>query len=155
MTQALSIERDAAEVGGGAPAPAPTYLLFIYVLVSLPLAGRWNRRFALSRGELLLIYTMMLVAGRSRTPMAWASDPHTVSPLYYKAHEPLWSLFQNVLPSWMGPTSDPAAIKTFFQAATARSLGGLARADGGLVVAAHRSLLRHALHQRADAEAVG
>ena len=39
MTQALSIERDAAEVGGGAPAPTPTYLLFFYVLLSVPLAA--------------------------------------------------------------------------------------------------------------------
>src|SRR5690349_5495811 len=62
LTQALSIERNAAEVGGGAPAPTPTYLLFFYVLLTVPLAGRWNRRLALSRGELLLIYTMMLVA---------------------------------------------------------------------------------------------
>jgi hypothetical protein len=115
MTEALSIERNAAEVGGGAPAPTPTYLLFFYVLLSVPLAGRWNRRLALSRGELLLIYTMMLVAGPITHPYAIGFlIPHTVSPLYYNAHEPPWSLFHNVLPAWMGP-SDSAAIKTFFQ----------------------------------------
>src|SRR5438874_6079755 len=44
MTQAFSIERDAAEVGGGAPAPTPTYLLFFYALLAVPLAGRLHRR---------------------------------------------------------------------------------------------------------------
>ena len=115
MTQALSIERDAAEVGGGAPAPAPTYLLFFYVLLSMPFAGSWGRRLALSRGELLLIYTMMLVAGPITHPYGMGFlIPHTVSPLYYNAHEPHWSLFKNVLPAWMGPTTS-ATIKTFFQ----------------------------------------
>ncbi|HZP80577.1 MAG TPA: DUF6785 family protein, partial [Chthonomonadaceae bacterium] len=63
MTQVLSLQHSAAEVGGGAPAPAPTYLLFFYVLLLAPLLSRLHRRLALSRGELLLIYGMMLVAG--------------------------------------------------------------------------------------------
>jgi hypothetical protein len=58
---------------------------------------------------------MMLVAGAIAHPYAIGFlIPHTVSPHYYNAHEPHWSLFQTVLPSWMGP-EDPAAIKTFFQ----------------------------------------
>src|SRR5690242_3001753 len=81
MTQALSIERSAAEVGGGAPAPTPTYLLFLYVLLATPLAGLLHRRLALSRGETLLIYTMMLIAGPITHPYAIGFlIPHTVSP---------------------------------------------------------------------------
>lgn len=115
MTQTLSIQRSAAEVGGGAPPPAPTYLLLLYVLLLAPLLGRWNRRLALSRGELLLIYAMMLVAGPITHPYGIGFlVPHTVSPLYYNAHEPGWALFQPALPSWLGP-DDPRAVKTFFQ----------------------------------------
>jgi hypothetical protein len=115
MTQALSIERSAAEVGGGAPPPTPTYLLFFYVLLSAPLLGRHTRWAALSRGELLLVYTMMMVAGPITHPYSIGFlIPHTVSPLYYNSHEPSWSLFEHVLPGWMGP-SGTAAVKTFFQ----------------------------------------
>jgi hypothetical protein len=115
MTQVLSLQHSAAEVGGGAPAPAPTYLLFFYVLLLAPLLSRFHRRLALSRGELLLIYGMMLVAGPITHQYAIGFlVPHTVSPLYYNAQEPGWALFKSVLPSWFAPT-DPAAVKTFFQ----------------------------------------
>src|SRR5690349_4774462 len=43
MTQVLSIQRSAAEIGGGAPAPAPTYLLFGYVLLLAPVLSRFHR----------------------------------------------------------------------------------------------------------------
>ncbi|MCA1595521.1 MAG: hypothetical protein LC772_03730 [Chloroflexi bacterium] len=118
MTQALSIQRDAAEVGGGAPAPAPVYLLFSYVLVFAPLLSGRLRRLALSRRELMLIYAMMLVAGPITHPYAIGFlIPHVVSPLYYNAEEPGWSVFQTVLPRWMAP-GDPAAIRTFFRGGT-------------------------------------
>ncbi len=115
MTQALSIQHSAAEVGGGAPAPAPTYILFLYVLLAAPLLAGRSRRIGLSRGELLLIYAMMLIAGPITHPFSIGFlIPHTVAPLYYNANEPNWALFEGVLPGWMGP-SDPAAIKAFFQ----------------------------------------
>ena len=115
MTQVLSIQRNAAEVAGNAPSPAPTALLFFYVVLLAPLLMQINRRLALRRGELLLIYALMLVVGP--IPHQFAIGflvPHTVSPLYYNAQEPGWALFQPVLPSWLGPT-DPQAVKTFFQ----------------------------------------
>src|SRR4051812_22124242 len=59
MTQAMSIRHSAADVAGEAPPPAPTYLLFFYVLLAGPLLSRISRRLALSRGELLLIYVLM------------------------------------------------------------------------------------------------
>ncbi|HLJ54073.1 MAG TPA: DUF6785 family protein [Chthonomonadaceae bacterium] len=115
LTQAMSIERSAAEVGGGAPAPAPTYLLFFYVLLVAPLLGRLLPGKALTRGELLLVYALMLVAGPITHPYAIGFlIPHTVSPRYYNANEPDWSIFQGALPRWMGPT-DASAVTTFFQ----------------------------------------
>src|SRR5438477_423632 len=70
MTQLLSLPYSTADIGGNAPPPAPTYLLFLYALFVAPLLTRWNRRLALSRGELLLIYAMMLIAGPITHPDA-------------------------------------------------------------------------------------
>jgi hypothetical protein len=114
MTQVLSVKHLAAEVGGGSPPPAPTYFLFLYVLLAAPLLGRWSRRLALSRGELLLIYAMMLIAG----PITHIYSigfliPHTVAPLYYNAQEPGWALFQPTLPHWFGPATHDA-VRGFF-----------------------------------------
>src|SRR5579871_677859 len=115
MTQVLSIHYDAAEVGGDAPPPAPTYLLFLYILFAAPLLSRWSRRFALKRGELLLIYTLMLIAGPITHPYAIGFlVPHTVSPLYYNAQEPHWSAFAPALPAWFGPSSS-TAVDGFFR----------------------------------------
>ena len=115
LTQVLSIQHHAAEVAGEVPPPAPTYFLLAYIVLLAPLLGRWSRRLALSRGELLLIYAMMIVAGPITHPYAIGFlIPHIVSPLYYSAQEPGWHLFRSTLPSWMGPT-DPEAVKTFFQ----------------------------------------
>src|SRR5579871_426862 len=115
LTQTLSIRYHAAEVAGEAPPPAPTVFLFLYALLLAPLLGRWNRRLALSRGELLFVYMLMLIAGPITLPYAIGFlVPHTVSPLYYNAHEPEWRLFKDVLPTWFGP-NDPTAVKAFFQ----------------------------------------
>jgi hypothetical protein len=115
MTQALSIRYHAADVGGNAPPPAPTYLLFLYVLLAAPLLTRWNRKLGLARGELLLIYTMMLVAG----PICHLYSigfliPHAVSPLYYRPQEPDWAVFLPSLPTWFAPR-DPTAIQHLFR----------------------------------------
>jgi hypothetical protein len=115
MTQVLSIQHSAAEVAGEAPPPAPTYLLFLYVLLLMPLIGRLSPRFTLTRGELLLIYSIMLVVGPITHPYSIGFlIPHSVSPLYYNSQEPEWAQFQSALPSWFAPT-DPGAVKTFFQ----------------------------------------
>lgn len=115
LTQVFSIQRSAAEVGGGAPPPAPTYLLFLYLLLVAPLLSRLNPRLALSRGELLLIYTMMLVAGPIAHPYGIGFLlPHTVSPYYLDEQEPRWALFQPALPAWLSP-QDPRAIVDFFR----------------------------------------
>ncbi len=115
LTQTLSIRYQAAEVAGDAPPPAPTVILFVYALLLAPLLSRFNSRLALTRGELVLIYAMMIVAGPITHPYSIGFlIPHTVSPHYYSAEEPGWSVFQSSLPSWFGPR-DQLAIKTFFQ----------------------------------------
>jgi hypothetical protein len=115
MTQVLSIHYDAAEVGGDAPPPAPTYLLFLYILLAAPLLSRLSRRFALRRGELLLIYTLMIIAGPITHPYSIGFlVPHTVSPLYYNVNEPHWSAFAPALPAWFGP-GNPTAVAGFFR----------------------------------------
>lgn len=115
MTQVLSIRYQATDVAGDAPPSAPTYLLFLYVLFSVPLARWIGRRWLLSRGELLLIYAMMLVVGPITHQFAIGFlVPHVVSPHYYNAQEPAWAVFQPTLPDWLGPR-DPDAIADFFR----------------------------------------
>jgi hypothetical protein len=114
MTQLLSIRYHAADVAGDEPPPAPTYFLFLYVLLLAPLLTKLSRRLVFSTGELLLIYTMMLVAG----PITHLFGigflvPHAVAPHYFIKHDPDWSLFLPYLPSWLGPT-DPKAVADFF-----------------------------------------
>jgi hypothetical protein len=117
MTQALSIRQSAADVGGNAPPPTPTYLLFAYVLLAGPVLGRIHHRLALSRGELLLIYVLMLVAGPIMHPIGIGFLlPHATAPAYYLAQEPGWQTFFPVLPSWLGPR-DPDAVLQFYRGA--------------------------------------
>jgi len=113
MTQALSIRYAVADVGGNAPPAAPIYLLLAYVLLAAFLP--WLRsRFGLSRGELLLIYAMMLVAGPITHPHAIGFlVPHTVAPAYYGAQQSSWALFQPTLPAWLSP-QDRNAVEGFF-----------------------------------------
>jgi hypothetical protein len=114
LTQVMSIQAMATDVGGNAPPPAPLYLLLLYVVLLAPLLARFIPRLALSQGELMLIYAMLLVAGAICHPYAIGFlIPHTVAPLYYSAESASWDLFRETLPSWFGPT-DPAAVKGFF-----------------------------------------
>src|ERR1041385_3577247 len=88
MTQAMSIRNSAADVAGESPPPAPTYLLFFYVLLVGPLLGRIHRRLALSRGELLLFYVLMLIAGPITHQFGIAFLlPHTTAPAHFIGQE--------------------------------------------------------------------
>jgi hypothetical protein len=119
MTELLSIRYHAAEVAGDTPPPAPTYFLFLYVLMA-PALAHVGRRFALASGEMLLIYAMMLIAG----PITHLFGigflvPHTVAPEYYSKTEPTWQLFRPVLPSWFGP-SGADAVAGFLRGTSGR-----------------------------------
>src|SRR5262249_19205886 len=115
MTQAMSIRHNAAEVAGEAPPPAPTYLLFFYVLFAGQILNRIHRRFALSRSELLLFYVLMLVAGPITHQFGIGFLlPHTAAPAHFIGQEPDWQKFWPVLPSWIGPR-DPEAILGFYR----------------------------------------
>jgi hypothetical protein len=114
MTELLSIRYRAAEVAGDTPPPAPTYLLFLYVLLA-PVLMRLGRRLALSSGELLLIYAMMIIAGPITHQFGIGFlVPHTIAPEYYARTEPSWQLFRSVLPTWFGPTG-PNAVPGFLR----------------------------------------
>jgi hypothetical protein len=115
MVQAMSIRHSAADVAGEAPPPAPTYLLFFYVLLAGPLLGRIHRRLALSRGELLLIYVLMLIAGPITHPFGIGFLlPHTTAPAHFIGQEPDWEKFWPALPPWLGPR-DPQAVMGFYR----------------------------------------
>jgi len=114
LTQILQIRYLAGEVGGGAPPPFPTYVLFLWVALALPLLRRFGVGAGLSRGELLLIYTMLLVAG----PVSHQFGigfliPHMVAPYYYGSETSGWSQFWPHLPAWLGP-KDPELATAFF-----------------------------------------
>jgi hypothetical protein len=114
MTQALSVQASAADVGAGSPPPAPTYLLFLYAALLAPLLLRLNRRFALSPGELLFVYGLIIVVGPiSHAHCMGFLVPHTVAPLYYNAEEPGWAVFQPVLRLWLGPNTRQAVTGFF------------------------------------------
>ncbi len=114
MTQTLSIRYNSADVAGSAPPSVPTAFLLLYVLLLAPILNRLGKRVGLSRGEILIIYSMMIVAGPIAHLYAVAYLlPHTVAPLYFDKQEPSWSLFQPVLPAWLGPNS-AKAVEDFF-----------------------------------------
>ncbi len=115
MTQAMSIQHSAADVGGDSPPSAPTYLLFAYVLLGAPLLRRIGERFALSRGELLLTYVLMLVAGPITNQYGIGFLlPHAAAPAHYISQEPDWHTFWPTLPFWLGPR-DPHAVLAFYR----------------------------------------
>lgn len=117
MTQVMSIRHSAADVGGDAPPPAPTYLLFFYILIG-PLLQRISSWLALTRGELLLIYMMMLVAGPITHQIGIAFLlPHCVAPAKFLSLNPDWQTFWPSLPAWLGPR-DPQAVLTFYRGAS-------------------------------------
>jgi hypothetical protein len=96
----------------GVPSMTPVVTLFVLTAaVGLPLF----RRIGLSRRELLVVYSIMLVAGPliGRTTTAWmlcgTIHYHYMSRIYT-----IWqTAFLSQVPSWFAPT-DPAAAEAFF-----------------------------------------
>jgi hypothetical protein len=117
MTQALGIAQSAVDVAGGAPPATPTYLLFFYAVFAGPLLQRLGHRLALSRGELLLIYVCMLIAGPIAHPIGIGFLlPHAAAPAYYIGQQSAWEKFWPHLPSWLGPR-DLQAVQEFYRGA--------------------------------------
>src|ERR1044071_5557602 len=63
MTQTFNIRYHTSDVAGSVPPSAPITFLLVYVLLLAPLLARLGKRIGLSRGEMLLIYAMMIIAG--------------------------------------------------------------------------------------------
>jgi len=97
----------------GVPAMAPVVLLFLLAAAaSTPVF----RRFAFTRGELLTIYTILLVGGPllSHGVLFWMV-PKVIAYFYAAQIHPLWeSTFLYLVPTWFAPMS-PAAIEGYFQ----------------------------------------
>jgi hypothetical protein len=94
----------------GIPAPAPVVLLLVLTAaVQMPVL----RKAGLSRGELLVVYSILLVAA----PLLSGSVTHAIGRIltyyYYAPYEPEWGEFLESVPLWFAPT-DPAAVEGFF-----------------------------------------
>ncbi len=90
---------------GGVPATAPAVVLFILAALS---GSRFLRRFGFTRRELLVIYSMLMVAGplSSHGILFWMLPKSIV--YYYAARaQPTWEqILLPHVPTWFAPT-DP------------------------------------------------
>ncbi|NIR02458.1 MAG: hypothetical protein GTN78_20035, partial [Gemmatimonadales bacterium] len=97
----------------GVPSLTPVVVLFILTAIGgLPAF----RRLRLSRRELLVVYSLLLVAGPliSRTTTAWMLCG-TIHYHYMSRIHLIWqTTFLDEVPTWFAPT-DPAAAEGFFQ----------------------------------------
>lgn len=95
--------------------PAAIFLFFVVTLVNVCLWAS-RRVWALSPGELVTIYVMMIVACAIPT-MGLTSYllPIIVTPAYYASPENRWGeMVVPYVPSWLAP-QDPDAIRWFFE----------------------------------------
>ena len=109
----IEIAWDKCDMFVGVPSMTPVVLLFLLTgAMSLPLF----RRLRLSRRELLVIYSLLLVAGPliGRTTTAWMLCG-TVHYYYMSRVNLIWqTAFLPQVPTWFAP-SDPVADENFFQ----------------------------------------
>jgi len=105
MSRYFSLTFMSGNVGASAPAPAPLYILFFWLLIITPILRLMGRKFALSRKELLVIYAMMVAAGTiSSQGVIGFMLPHMASVHFNATPENEWSnLFHQHLPSWIVP----------------------------------------------------
>jgi hypothetical protein len=96
--------------------PAATFLFFVLVAVVNVLLGFIHRRLALQRGELAVVYFLMLVA--NTLPGRGFSGyilPVITAAYYYATPENDWAkLLQPYLPRWTGP-QDQGVIWRFYE----------------------------------------
>jgi len=113
----IEIAWDKCDMFVGVPSMTPVVLLFLLTgLAALPAF----RRIGLSRRELLVTYSMLLVAGPliGRTTTAWMFCG-TIHYHYMSQVNLIWqSTFLPQVPDWFAP-SDPVATEGFFQGQSA------------------------------------
>lgn len=98
----------------GAPAMAPLFMLFLLTLLN-PAPGRLGLR-ALTRRELLAIYSIVLIGSPliSHGILPWLL-PYTIAQQYLSRAIPEWQTsYLPAVPSWFG-TTDLAAAEGYFQ----------------------------------------
>ncbi|MFB3879815.1 MAG: DUF6785 family protein [Armatimonadota bacterium] len=109
----IEIAWDKANVFVGVPSLAPVISLFVLAgLAGLPLFRRLN----FTRRELLVVYSILLVAGPiiGRTTTAWMLCG-TIHYYYMSRVNLIWqTTFMSQVPTWFAPT-DPLAAEGFFQ----------------------------------------
>ncbi|MFC1717550.1 DUF6785 family protein [Candidatus Poribacteria bacterium] len=105
MSRYIDLTFMSGNVGSSAPAPAPVYILFFWLLIITPILRLVSRKLVLSRKEILVIYAMMVAAGTiSSHEVVGFMLPHMASVHYNATPENEWaSLFHKYLPSWIGP----------------------------------------------------
>ncbi len=96
--------------------PGAIFLFFVLVGLVNVLLGWIDRRLALQRGELLVVYIMMITA--SAIPTMGQAEyllPIATACQYYATPENEWAAFiQPLIPAWMVP-QDPEAVKWFYE----------------------------------------
>jgi len=105
MSRYIDLKFMSGSVGSSAPAPAPIYLLFFWLLIIAPIFRLVSQKFNLSRKEILVIYAMMVAAGTiSSQQVVGFMLPHMASVHYNATPENEWvSLFHKYLPAWIAP----------------------------------------------------
>ena len=101
MSRTIDLTFMAGHVGSSAPAPAPLYLLFLWLLCIAPVL----KRVRLSRNELLVIYSMVIAAGTIPShEVVGFMIPHMASVHFNATPENEWLLlFHQHLPTWIAP----------------------------------------------------
>jgi hypothetical protein len=105
MSRYIDLTFMSGNVGSSAPAPAPVYILFSWLLIIAPILRLVSRKFRLSRKDLLLVYAMMVAAGTiSSHEVVGFMVPHMASVYFNATPENEWeSLFHKHLPTWIAP----------------------------------------------------
>ena len=99
----------------GTSMPAAVFLLFLFTLFINPLLKTIHPGSALERGELLVVYIMMVMASPLPHLFVWRFFCSLAYPFYYATPENEWQeLILPHLPEWLMP-HDPRIARAFFE----------------------------------------
>jgi hypothetical protein len=113
----VEVAWDKADMFVGVPSMAPVVLAF---LLSAAMSLPFLRRMAMTRRELLVVYSLVLVAGPliGATTMGWTLVC-TLQYYYFSRVYVIWqTTFLQLVPPWFAPT-DPASAEAFFHGGAA------------------------------------